>query len=411
MRPSETARGQAWLDNFLAEDRWAATALLDSISFVRLSTMRTRLVQWFEAAARDGMIPQPAVLVPALSLEDIDVLHGETGSTRPEKHVAYETYEVGAPIRATPGSEGFVGNLVRDLTKQPSSRTEGWLGPQSTLNDLRAAGCRSIVLVTDYAGSGTQLIEFARTFVRGATVRSWRSGGFVRIHAVSFRRFHSCRGRSRATEWPGRSTPYGLLRHPPLLTARGIQSCAGRSNSSVPRKASRRRDAFGYKGSRGLFATEAGAPNNLPSVLRRDGGAWRPFFTGRTVPADLSAELGDYRPAQDSADLAAFTGQHRLARSLGSSTPSRRSNGEMLELLAHLRAGRRDPVDLAARTATELRRVELLLRGLVTLDFIDADLRLRTRGVAELREGRRAQRRVDIQLFPGDGEYYPTSMR
>ncbi len=169
-KPSETTRGRAWLANFLVEDQPIAELLLDSLEFVRTSTIRPALRVRLEELAESGEIEQPAVLATALSIEDLKV--------RTRRPVAYsEGFETLAVLMdATPGSEGFVGNLIRDLLRSGN----GWLSPSTELGELRAQRCRSIVLVTDWVGSGTQLRDYALTLTRNRTIRSWRSGKLLR---------------------------------------------------------------------------------------------------------------------------------------------------------------------------------------------------------------------------------------
>jgi hypothetical protein len=169
-KPSETTRGQAWLGNFLVEDRPIAELLVDSLEFVRTSTMRPALRTRLEQLAESGEIEQPAVLAAAMSMEDLKLTDRPVAYTK-----GFETLAV--PIDATPGSEGFVGNLIRDLLRTG----DGWLPPSAVLDELRGKRCRSIVVVTDWAGSGTQLRHYALTLTRHPTVRSWRSGGFRRV--------------------------------------------------------------------------------------------------------------------------------------------------------------------------------------------------------------------------------------
>ena len=205
--------------------------------------------------------------------------------------------------------------MIRDLLRAPPNVAKrSWLPPTATLDSLRQQGCRSIVIVTDYSGSGTQLWNYAKTLVRHPTIRSWRSGGLLRIHAVAFAASPAAFNmlqRPRApfdNLWAVEAAP--TFWDQPWTTNMRIsieQLCYRYTNRA------HRREALGYKLSRGLFAAESGAPNNLPFILRRSGGTWRPFFDGRTVSPELVSELGDYAPEFDTERLIASTGQVRLA--------------------------------------------------------------------------------------------------
>ncbi|MGH3999215.1 MAG: hypothetical protein ACRDTJ_17360 [Pseudonocardiaceae bacterium] len=100
-----------------------------------------------------GRLPDvTAALLPVLSEEDIKTPPGCYGP-----HVAYKTFSPGDPIASTPGSEGAIGNLVRELTGEQAGREPSfWLHPGTDVDELYRIRCRLLVLVTDYAGSGTQ---------------------------------------------------------------------------------------------------------------------------------------------------------------------------------------------------------------------------------------------------------------
>lgn len=409
VKPSETKRGRDWLTNFLPEDQGAARELIDSIMFVRQSTIRLDLLQHLNALVDDGVIQMPALLVPALSIEDINDSLGLTRAMAPRYHVAYESYEVGAPISALPGSEGFIGNLVRELTRQRSAVKRGWIAPRSSLDDVKAACCRTLVIVTDYSGSGEQLVEFAKTFTRNPTIRSWRSGVFLKIHAVAYTATTAAIGRLNAQGSAIDSC--SVVRTAPTFLDRPWDAELRRSIEEMcVRKSKSRSLALGYKGSKALFATEASAPNNLPYVLRQTGKRWLPFFEERVVPSDLASELGEYIPRVTNTDLAGITKQRRLSESLNA-TFSRPSTVDLLNLLALIGRGRRDRHRLAAATAQPLIQIDALITSLQRLQLIDGECRVTHRGRAELRSGKAAQRKIRFELPASDGDYYPRGMR
>lgn len=408
MRPSETVRGRGWLQNFLPEDREIATELLDNLMFVRSSTMRSVLVGSLTDFVDSGRISTPALLVPVLSIEDIVGTDDYQATKSSDQPVAYDTFDVGGRISATPGSEGFVGNLIRDLLKA-LSRTGYWLRPQSTLDQLRTARCRSIVLVTDYAGSGHQILQFARTFTRNATLRSWRSGGFVKLHALAYAASASAKARVMRAGSPIDS--FHSVRAAPTFRERPWNADQlARIESFCRREASGRGESLGFQESRGLFATDVGAPNNLPNVLRRTGPGWHPFFEGRTVPPDLAAELGDYSPQVNEDGLVKRTRQVRLAEALEVRF-NRAEVKKLLLLLALIGRGIRDPQGLAATTSIPVDRVVELLRSLQNTGLVDDQIRLTTRGHTEVRAGKRLPRQVSFEPTPSSGEYYPWALR
>lgn len=398
-KPSKTTRGQAWLGNFLVEDRPVAELLLDSLEFVRTSTMRPALRTRLEQLAESGEIEQPAVLAAALSMEDLKL-----GIERP---VAYtESFRtLAVAIDATPGSEGFVGNLIRDLLRTGN----GWLPPSTSLEELRAQRCRSIVVVTDWAGSGTQLRRYALTLTRHATIRSWRSGKLLRVHGVAYAATQAARahiqeeGSSVDALWMVRVAPSFADR--PWSPADRV-----RVENLCIRYGRGRRDALGFLDSRSLFATDTTAPNNVPAVLRLQSPGWQPFFDGRTVPPNLVAELGDYSGDVTFAEVVSRAGQTRLA-AVGPAKHTRPQSGRLLEVLALLGWKPQSSVELAARMILDVVAVDGLIDALRVLGLVDEFRRLTPAGRAELHAGKHAVRQVTAILRGSSEPYYPVTLR
>jgi hypothetical protein len=398
-KPSETARGQGWLANFLVEDRPVAELLLDSLEFVRTSTMRPALRKRLEHLAESGEIEQPAVLAAAMSIEDLKL-----GTDRPVAYTdGFETLAV--PIDATPGSEGFVGNLIRDLLRTG----DGWLPPSAALGELRTKRCRSIVVVTDWAGSGTQLSRYALTLTRHPTLRSWRSGELLRVHGVAYAATQTAL--AHVEEEGSAVDRLWMVRVAPSFADRPWSPADGARVEDLCKRYGRgRSDALGFLGSRSLFATDTTAPNNLPAVLRLQGSGWRPFFDGRTVPPDLVAELGDYCGDVTFAEIVSRAGQTRLA-TVGPAKHSRRQSGRLLEVLAMLGRRPRSSIELAATLMLDIVGVDGLVDALRVLGLIDEHHRVTPAGRAELHAGKQAVRHVTAKLVGSSEPYYPHTMR
>lgn len=398
-KPSETARGQAWLANFLVEDRPVAELLLDSLEFVRTSTMRLALRTRLEQLAESGQIEQPAVLAAALSMEDLKL-----DTKRPVAYTeGFETLAV--PIDATPGSEGFVGNLIRDLLRTGI----GWLPPRTPLEELRAQRCRSIVVVADWAGSGTQLRRYALTLTRHATIRSWRSGKVLRVHGVAYATTQAARAHIEEEGSP--VDALWMVRVAPSFTDRPWSPAdRARVEDLCIRYGRGHRHALGFLDSRSLFATDTTAPNNLPAVLRRQGPGWQPFFDGRTVPPDLVAELGDYSGDVTFAEVVSRAGQTRLA-AVGPAKHTRRQSGRLLEVLALLSRNPRSSVELAAWMKLDITAIVGLIDALRVLGLVDEHRRVTAAGRAELHAGKHAVRQVTAILRGSSEPYYPVSLR
>ena len=138
MRPSETSLGQAWLENFAQPDVPAATMLLDGLRIVTLGTLRNGLDATLNELIHDGRVPSPAVVLPERGLKDFQIADEHLGQP-----VGYEHFQPGDPVSATPGSEGFVGMVLRDFpgVRQPRLGAP-WIRPQATIEELRARRAR-----------------------------------------------------------------------------------------------------------------------------------------------------------------------------------------------------------------------------------------------------------------------------
>lgn len=405
--PSQTDRGVRWLSNFSDDERETAHILLDSLRIASSDEMRVGVQALLLAQRFDS----PAVLIPVRSMEDLRSETGAVSRAAEDRLVAYEDFSPGSPLEVTPGSEGFIGNLIRDLTRSTLGQGGHWVHPSASLDDMKNSRCRTLVFVSDYVGSGDQVARFIGAFLRNPRIRSWRSFGWITIAAVSFAqsrsaapvldaladRVHTCEpARSLFTVgWDD-------------ATREGIEALCRRYAS---RKHSR--EALGYRESGGLFVSSVSSvSNNLPWILRRNDHRWEPFFRGRVFPHDLLAQVGGYTPDSDLAAVVQATGQARLARALrsdrhaGASTP-------ILAILALLyeRAGQSE-VELAHLTGLPVQKVGQVLTFLQSGSLLNDQRRVTARGVRELRASRRLRRGVSDSIPSARAEpYYPRQLR
>lgn len=416
MKPSETERGRQWLNNFDSVDRPTARLLLNSVRFTStghmVTSIRDRLIELIEA----GRIEAPVFLVPVLAKEDISPLslneeNANPFANRPDRHVAYKTYMPNSGISSTPGSEGLIGRIVRDIIERRLLDGTKVLPTESSLADLRAARCRSIVLVTDYNGSGTQIGDFAKTLVRHPTLRSWRSGKLLRIHALSFASTEQATKNARCPGGP--LDGYSTLEIVKSLQDSSWGEIQRESIQSLCKRYAikgLKKQALGYKSSGGLFVSDLGVPNNIPAILRQMSEGWSPFFENRVVPQQLVAELGDYVPVIPLSQSTANAGQIRLARNLKEDR-GRRSGRLMLTALSVINMGTVSDEELAFKLSVTVPMAEKILESLLLLGFISNDRKLTEAGRKELDAGKKSPRKV-VPLSGGTTEpYYPRTMR
>lgn len=409
MRPSETQRGRAWLTNFADVERPTAQLLLDSLHVANPATIHHGLKSLI-----DGLAPRleghTGVLIPVLSIEDIEKSLAKPH--HPARHVAYNTFQPGGPIPATPGSEAAVGNLIRDLTGDRPGRERGpWLHPATDIDTLRVRRCHLIALVTDYTSSGHQVNRFAATFPRNARLRSWRSFGWLQIVVVAYAA--STAARSAVEAGPNTDAMYV---HTPAASFDDAQ-WTGEERAAIEALCERhaphrkRSEAMGYDKSGGLFFTHTSVPNNLPYILRRKTSGWEPFFNDRTVPADLAAELGHYQaPDRDLADVVRAANQTRLGRAIDSGrlrTPA----DKLVVVLALIAHSPQTRAALAHRLALPDEKVVAMLDFLMDVGFVTEELTITPSGHNELRHARRLDRVATAHLNGKTDPYYPRMLR
>jgi hypothetical protein len=426
LTPSQTTRGKAWLTNFAATDRSSAALLLDSLQIVSPTDIHARIkaeINKLRPDLRNGT----GILVPVQSIEDLRRSFNDHYRKQNEEyrrlsrarwillsgqHTAWDTYVPGMPIPSTPGSEGIIGNIIRDLTGEvPGREPSHWLHPGTDLDALRDRRCRLLVLVTDYSGSGKQVIEFARTFVRNARIRSWRSFGWLKVVVVAYAVSLAARAAINGSDYVD-----DLAVAVPAASFEDAQWTSA-ERAAIERicrqyvRARWRKEALGFGDSGGLFMGHTFVPNNIPRILRQRMQGWSPFLDGRTVPPQLALELQDYRPPnRDLAAIARSVNQQRLARAIESGrlrTPA----DLLVAALSIIGYSTVDVGVIAHRLARSEDEVRAMLDFLVRAGLITADMSITPLGRIELRHARRLERIATANLLGSDEPYYPRALR
>ena len=309
MRPSETAEGQVWLGNFHRADVPTATLLIDSLRVLNLSTLQAKLQKLLDDATETGSIEFPALVVPERSLKHFGIAEADRATA-----VAWRDFLPGAPLSVTPGSDGFVGMVLRDYARADGARRSSrnrWIAANADIETLRAARCRSVVILTDFVGTGAQADALAGTIARNRTVRSWRSLHLVAIHVAAVAGQQSGVDRLRKSPtWTPYTSSSRHQQYGPRFPDLHLQDALVNLCRTYSLKRSL---ALGYGESGGLLATERNAPNNLPSVFIQQTQRWKALFADRKMPRGFVQELGDYRPSEHLEALAERVGQLRLA--------------------------------------------------------------------------------------------------
>ena len=396
MKLSETTRAAGWLEQFDADDRPAAIALLDGLRFVPGGEVVAGARRSIERLLSARPHRLPVALVPILSIEDMHVGEGVDADAL----TVFREFDPAQSIDNEPGSEALIAQLIGQIRR--GSAGASLVPPPLTLKTMEDSNVRTLMCVTDYIGSGKQVLEYLATWYRHPTIKSWRSFGWLRIEVVAHAATTSGK---RAVE----SSPLVDLLEVNEI-APGIKELRkapmGDKVEEVCRiyaKRARLGLPLGYRNSAGLFATSFSVPNNLPAILIRRSNHWTPFFDGRSVTAALSDEIGNQRPEVDVPRQLELDGQMRLAaryRDGGRGRPWK-THIAMLGLLP------RADDELALALGADMLELQAIRRSLESLEMIDASGNLTATGYETLSSHRRKPRRISASLTPDPSPYYP----
>ncbi|MEU1232562.1 hypothetical protein [Micromonospora aurantiaca] len=402
MQASRTAAGQRWLTNFTEQERGVAALLIDSLHFVDDATVRAGLTGALHAAAYE----KPAALVPIRDLDDFG-LGPSLSSLLP---TAFEDFDPVQGLLGAPGSEALAANLLRNVAfKDPS-----FLGPASSLADLRDRRCRSIVFVEDYSGSGGQCLKYVGSWLRNKTIKSWKSYGFIRVHVLLYAASAEAFERIRADP---RIASVTVVEQAPSLGYAGWSPDQEQAVRALCVKyAQSKLFALGFGGSGGLMVLQHTIPNNLPHILwqtgrrKRSAGAWEPFLPDRKFPPDLIAFAAEpHRPEADYLSAAERLGGSALAAAVARTTESDLQS--LILTLGACAGGTRHTTRLVAETGMPKAKVEHALATLHRLGMTDEQNRVTDEGWQELRRRQWRQRGSRFMLQGRAEPYYPRSLR
>lgn len=400
--PSTTGPGQRWLGNFNPEDKSIARLLLDSLRVVSASEIRsglTRLLIEQMDAAEPGV---PTLLLPVRDTSDF-------ATDTKGVPVAYRDFDPALKMSSEPGSEGIIANICRDI-RRDHSKKKFVFAASSGLETLRNKRIRRIVFVSDYAGSGQQVLSYIRSFLRSPTIRSWRSYGWTTIDVFLFAISRSARILIMKSGLVDNLHFVETAQH--FSTAKWSESELERVIALCRQYASKPTNALGWKDSRGLFVLQHTVPNNLPIVLLQtsgpsyqNDGQWSPMFPKRSISPQLQVQLSGYNPAVTTGPL----------EDMGDAKPSLTSpthiNPLLFALLGALVSGSRIRPVLLENLSVSIFQLEAMITTLIKLQLIDDSLRPTDLGRTELRRAGYSPRKVTFRLAERSDPYYPQQLR
>lgn len=402
--PSRTDEGRTWLRNFATEDLATARLILDSLRVPSEHEIRVGLLDKLNEI-RD-LPRKPILALPIRSLRDF------TGSQ--PNSIVYEDFLPHAEISATPGSEAIAANIIRDMIGIRSTSSE-FLHPTSSIADLRANRCRTLLLVDDYSGSGSACINYVKSWLRNSTIRSWRSFGWLEIHVLLFAASSLAAKRIKRTNIVDRLHIVEPAADFDNSSWKGdeIRSAVDLCDRYTQPRRRARGEALGYKSSKGLFVMQHTVPNNLPAIFLQTRGPknedWDALFPGRTFPTALQRKLAGYKARSDFTPLAQAFPDRALLEAL--IAEGRIPEGPYLMVLS-LIAGHSGTDETIAGilsvSTIQIRDIRVALRG---WGLIDAKNHLTDAGWETLRQARMRPRHVRFGLIGKDDPYYPQQLR
>lgn len=417
----ESEEGMAWLRQFALHDQKLAADLLEVFCFVSRDEFATGLrKQILREAER---INGPIALYAERELRHrLGVPHRlfkeATGKVKRAYGVGPQPVKPTKAYQPEVGSEGIVAQLITDLCRQFPKRFLNHPGPDK----LRETRARAFWVLTDLVGSGKRAYDYLSSAWKVRSVRSWRSGGFLRFGVIAYA-----------------MTPLGqsrICRHPCKPLTSCVQPCPtvysafGRATAKAYVNLCKRYDpvcptthtlnddeSLGYGGVGALIAFAHGAPNNSPRIFHktsRRANAWIPLFPARVTAGLPPTGFGrSLRPETISARLNAL-GNKALAKSPAVRNASIAVKKRYL-VLATLSRGQRGDVIVAIKTGLSTYEVAHVCNELMSFGWIGPRRVLTDAGLGELRHLRRTDGRKQ-QCADADAKveklpYYPTSLR
>lgn len=376
MPRSEHPRITAWFENFAVPRRDTARLLVDSLELVSETDLRREL-----GAAMLGLLPQlagPVAAFPAREVPPGESAHAQGREGR------YQLLEPGLP-----GSEAILGNILTGVLRQGGDAV-GLLDGHD-LEDLRAHKAKTILLVDDFSGSGSQLIKFHKALRRHKTIRSWISYHLIDFHVLAYAATDKA---ARLLRRRFGEDNVHIIRACPTFEGAGWTPEQRAEVETLCRTSAGRRNknwALGYRDSRALIAFEHTAPNNLPYILWKVATGWNSLFEYKGVPNDL-LRLFTMRPDPPREPLVGSAGAERL--------------GQTIDLLGRRVFG---AGNIAEVLRVSIAEAERLLRLAYSLGLTNARHRLTDAGRSELKRWRAAH---PVRVLPNrDEPYYPQQLR
>lgn len=369
----DSAEISAWLSQFSSCDVLAAKSLLSRLRFISWN----EYADWLESklAGYSALDWPTAVYAVRKFQKNAKYLWSRRGETqhRPAQ---------------TQGSEDLVSAVI---SKSTGASTSHFLDHPS-LDQLRSKRVRDIVLVDDSIGTGKRVADFIRLMTNCKTFQSWWSGGYLKIHILSYARTLQAEKNILKS---ASGSAHGLRKFPISLKlkfdsdvvydADYLRCRWGQSShsilslcSSLKVIAKDRRRGFGDI--MGNLVFYHSVPNNIPGMLFSRRRQWKPLFPDRSLPQWVSDLLEN---SQTNAN------QTKGATNLLPASES------MVAILSLIKSGLRGNASLSRRLECSGDITRGLIDHAIQLGFISSTCRLSKVGENFLHHGQKTRSKGD----------------
>lgn len=406
---SKTSTGKAWVRNFEVADRSTAKTLLDSLRLINLDEVSETIYEQLEqlAVERSGRRKAVAIYTEREFQEKLifNVEHTKMpdGSLR-ERATGKKGPPPVKPIRGgvRVGSEGTISSLIAQAVKKHSNVFINTPGPDRFRS--KANPISTIVVVTDFIGTGNRLVSMLDRFWNLKTIRSWHSTKLVNFVVVAA----TSTSEGAATVAAHISKPDVRFSHAvPTLSSSNFGKHYSSWQTLLEKLSEQNPDdqyVWGYQDSAAMVLFSYGIPNNAPSILWKGIKKIAPLYVGN-APHELR-ELFWQGSKSEQVKRAARERGHKIDKVADVEEQI------MLLVLQEIRGrfSKKKVRELSERLTLSTSDVTQALNVAYLKGFIESDGRLTDKGYAEL-QAQHIDRKKKIIIPTNTKPYYPIVLR
>jgi hypothetical protein len=405
-RLSQFPTSKAWLGQFGASDQEAAVKLLDTIVLLNEEEVSTALrSQIYDLAKERKGKRQRLALYAEREFATNAIFNSvlapdSTGRMR--RRAVGRKVDAVKPVRGSPrvGSEGLVAFVISQAKEAWPEIIMNHPGPDLIRGKVQPAG--SIVIVTDFIGSGTRVRTMLDAFWAVPTVRSWASRHLINFKVIA-----------AAGTASGETSVRRHRAHPDVRIQYAIPTIVSAADwrnkwidliKGYGPDTGRGTGRSGFGGSAALVAFNYRMPNNTPALLHKTEGAWRALYDG-PAPDDLRPAFG-MKTVSEVAKTAAESTGVVLSPDLSP------EDAAMVLVLTLIRGRWRHGAEiaLAERTGLAVPDIWDVLKRALRRGYLTPQGRLTDSGQAVLSAGRQQERKKP-EVPTRSEPYYPLQLR